>query len=104
MELEDNEPDVIAAMEGIMTNMIKYAAMAVQQGANDAIQRDVSDPNCSLQLTRCALPDTDARILVDVSTSRPHLLVPAVLTRTIVDANHQLLTLERGRIKETSAL
>ena len=64
--------------------------MAAQQGADAAIQRVVSDPNCSLQLTRCALPDTDERLLVDMSTGRPRPLVPAVLTRTIFDANHKL--------------
>ena len=90
VSLEDNEPDVIAAMEGVMTSVIDYAAMAVQQGADAGIQRVVSDPNCSLQLTRCALPDTNERLLVDMSTGRPRPLVPAVLTRTIFDANHKL--------------
>ena len=80
VSLEDNETDVIAAMEGV----------AAQQGADAGIQRVVSDPNCSLQLTRCALPDTDERLLVDMSTGRPRPLVPAVLTRTIFDANHKL--------------
>ena len=90
--LEDNQPDVIAAVEGVVTNVIDYVAMAVQQGADVGIQRVVSDPNCSLQLTRCALPDTDERrpTLVDTSTGRPRLLVPAVLTMTIFDDNHQL--------------
>ena len=90
VSLEDNETDVIAAMEGVMTSVINYAAMAAQQGADAAIQRVVSDPNCSLQLTRCALPDTDERLLVDMSTGRPRPLVPAVLTRTVFDANHKL--------------
>ena len=62
--------------------------MAAQQGADAGIQRVVSDPNDSLQLTRCALPGTDERLLGDMSTGRP--LVPAVLTRTIFDANHKL--------------
>ena len=57
--LEDNEQDVIVAMEGVMTSVINHAAMAAQQGADAGIQRVVSDPNCSLQLTRCALPDTN---------------------------------------------
>ena len=90
VSLEDNETDVIVAMEGVMTSVINYAAMAAQQGADAAIQRVVSDPNCSLQLTRCALPDTDERVLVDMSTGRPRPFVPAVLTRTIFDANHKL--------------
>ena len=46
VSLEDNEPGVIAAMEGVMTSVINYAAMAVQQGADAGIQRVVSDPNC----------------------------------------------------------
>ena len=46
VSLEDNEPDVIAAMEGVVTSVINYAAMAVQQGADAGIQRVVSDPNC----------------------------------------------------------
>ena len=90
VSLEDNELDVIAAMDEVMTSVINYAAMAAQQGADAGIQRVVSDPNCSLQLTRCALPDTDERLLVDMSTGRPRPLVPAVLTRTIFDANHKL--------------
>ena len=87
--LEDNEPDVIAAMEGVMTSAINYAAMAAQQSADAGIQRVVSDPNCSLQLTRCALPDTDERLLVDMSTGRPRPLVPAVLT---CDVRYDCLT------------
>ena len=90
VSLEDNEPGVIAAMEGAITSVINYAAMAVQQGADAGIQRVVSDPNCSLQLTTCALPDTNERLLVDMSTGRPRPLVPAGLTRTIFDANHKL--------------
>ena len=90
VSLEDNERDVIAAMDEVMTSVINYAAMAAQQGADAGIQRVVSVPNCSLQLTRCALPDTDERLLVDMSTSRTRPLVPAVLTRTIFDANHKL--------------
>ena len=92
VSLEDNEPGVIAAMEGVMTSVINYAAMAVQQGADAGIQRVVSDPNCSLPLTtkKCALPDTNERLLVDMSTGRPRPLVPAGLTRTIFDANHKL--------------
>ena len=90
ISLEDNEPDVIAAMEGVMTSVINYAAMAAQQGADAAIQRAVSDPNCPLQLTRCALLDTNEGLLVDMSTGRPRPLVLAVLTRTIFDANHKL--------------
>ena len=46
VSLEDHEPDVIAAMEGVMTSVINYAAMAAQQGADAGIQRVVSDPNC----------------------------------------------------------
>ena len=46
--LEDNEPDVIAAAEGVMTSVINYAAMATQQGVDAGIQRVVSDANCSL--------------------------------------------------------
>ena len=45
VSLEDNETDVIAAMEGVMTSVINYAAMAAQQGADAAIQHVVSDPN-----------------------------------------------------------
>ena len=88
VSLEDNEPDVIAAMEGVMTSVINYAEMAVQQGADAGIQRIVSDPNCALQLTRCALCDTNERLLVAMSTGRPRPLVPAVLTMTIFDDNH----------------
>ena len=44
-----NEPDVIAAMDEVMTSLINYAAMAAQQGADAGIQRVVSDSNCSLQ-------------------------------------------------------
>ena len=73
-----------------MTSVINYAAMAVQQGADAGIQRVVSDPNCSLPLTTCTLPDTNERLLVDMSTGRPRPLVPAGLTRTIFDANHKL--------------
>ena len=85
-----NHAGVIAAMEGVITSVINYAAMAVQQGADAGIQRVVSDTNCSLQLTTCALPDTNERLLVDMSTGRPRPLVPAGLTRTIFDANHKL--------------
>ena len=98
VSLENNEPDEIAAMDGAMTSVINHAAMAVQQDADAGIQRVVSDPNCSLQLARCALPDTTERVLVDMPTGRPRPLVPAMLTRTILfDPNHKLITLERGR-------
>ena len=50
VSLEDNETDVIVAMDELMTSVIIYAAMAAQQGADAGIQRVVSDPNCSLQL------------------------------------------------------
>ena len=70
-----------------MTSVINYAATAVQQGADAGIQRVVSDPNCSLPLTTCALPDTNERLLV---AGRPRTLAPAGLTRTIFDVNHKL--------------
>ena len=86
-----NHADEIAAMDGVMTRVINYAAMAVQQGADAGIQRVVSDPNCSSQLARFALPDTTERLLVDMPTGRPPPLVPAMLTRTILfDPNHKL--------------
>ena len=46
VSLEDNQTDVIAAMEGVMNSVINYATMAAQQGADAGIQRVVSDPNC----------------------------------------------------------
>ena len=102
VSLEDNETDVIAAMQGVMTSVINYAAMAAQQGADAAIQRVVSGPNCSLQLTRCALPDTDERLLVDMSTGRPRPLVPAVLQGLYLMLITNCLTLERGRCDDWS--
>ena len=47
VSLENNEPGVIAAMEGVETSVINYAEMAVQQGPDAGIQPIVSDPNCS---------------------------------------------------------
>ena len=44
----------------------------------------------TLKQPTCALPDTNERLLVDMSTGRPRPLVPAGLTRTIFDANHKL--------------
>ena len=72
-----------------MTIVINYAAMAIQQGADAGIKRVVSDPNCSLQLMICALPDTTERMLVDMSTGRPRPLAQAMLTRNICDSNQQ---------------
>ena len=42
VSLEDNETDVIATMEGVMTSVINYAAMVAQQGADAGIQRVIS--------------------------------------------------------------
>ena len=84
------EPDLIAAMDGVVADVIGYATMAKQQTGDMAIQRLVSDQSSSLQLTRCALPNTNERLWVVLSNVRPRPLVPAGLTRTIFDANHQL--------------
>ena len=77
-------------MEGVITSVINYAAIAAQQGVDAGIQRVISDPNCALQLTRCALSDTNEHLLVGMSTGRQGPLIPAVLTRTIFDANRKL--------------
>ena len=44
--LEDNEPDVIAAMEGGMTSVINYRPLSRRLGRCDrVIQKESGDPN-----------------------------------------------------------
>ena len=90
INLETTEPQTIAVMDGVMTNIIDYVAMAVQQKTDCSIKRIISDPESALHVIRYQLPDSNECLLVDVSTGKPRPLVPAVLARTIFDLNHEL--------------
>ena len=89
--LEDDKPvAVVSALDGVWSNVVDYTTMSTQQSADAVIQQLVTDQKTSLRLIKCAIPGTTAQLWVDVSTGRPRPLVPAVLTKTIFDANHQL--------------
>ena len=52
--------------DGVVTEVIYYAAMARQQATDTGVQRLVAESN--LQIARCDLPGVDEQLIVDMST------------------------------------
>ena len=67
---------------------IDYVTMAKQQAVDMAVQRLLAESD--LQIARCQLPDTEERLLVDMSTGKPRPLLPAAWTRKVFDIHHDL--------------
>ena len=82
------ETSAIASMEGVATEVIDYVTMAKQQAVDMAVQRLLAESD--LQIARCQLPDTEERLLVDMSTGKPRPLLPAAWTRKVFDIHHDL--------------
>ena len=82
------ETSAIASIEGVATEVIDYVTMAKQQAVDMAVQRLLAESD--LQITRCQLPDTEERLLVDMSTGKPRPLLPAAWTRKVFDIHHDL--------------
>ena len=82
------ESDTVANLEGVVTEVIDYTAMARQQSFDAGVQRLVTES--SLQIVSCQLPDTREQLVVDMSTEKPRSLLPATWTRKIFDINHDL--------------
>ena len=82
------ESDTVANLEGVVTEVIDYTAMARQESSDAGVQRLVTES--SLQIVRCQLQDTREQLIVDMSTGKPHPLLPATWTRKIFDINHDL--------------
>ena len=83
------ESGTVASMDdGVVTEVIYYAAMARQQATATGVQRLVAESN--LQIARCELPGVDEQLIVDMSTGKPRPLLPASWTRRIVYINHDL--------------
>ena len=83
------ESGTVAIMDdGVVTEVIDYAAMARQQATDTGVQRMVAESN--LQIARCELPGVGEQLIVDMSTGKPRPLLPASWTRRIFDINHDL--------------
>ena len=66
------ESGTVASMDdGVVTEVIDYAAMARQQATDTGVQRMVAESN--LQIARCELPGVDEQLIVDMSTGKPLL-------------------------------
>ena len=74
--------------DGVVTEVIDYAAMARQQATDTGVQILVAESN--LQIARCELPGVDEQLIVDMSTGKPRPSLPASWTRRIFDINHDL--------------
>ena len=72
------ESGTVASMDdGVVTEVIDYAAMARQQATDTGVQRMVAESN--LQIARCELPGVDEQLIVDMSTGKPRPIAPCFM-------------------------